>query len=413
MQYNGREKIVMDYLKESAFIPVQPPKKKLRYASVEPGPAYTDTLWDWDSYWYTYALKDICELFCSDADFDYPEKLETVRAVSVGNVLNFLDFQEKDGFVPIMLRADHDNDMYAVRPNVQNTHKPFLCQGAEMACLLKGNSDWLPIERLKMYLQYYRMNQYDERSGLYFWRDDVMIGGDNNPTVFGRPRNSAADLFLNAFLYAEYDSFLRILKGRGENSPSLEAERDALGESIRREMWDEGTGMFYSQDLLVQTYTTKDFHHGLPAFWNSMPLKIKQWGCYIPLACGIATREQAKRMIRFYFQSALYSDYGIRTVAADEKMYNITPSGNPSNWLGAIWTVSNYILFRGMLRYGFVEEAEIIKDQTFNYLARDIESFGSMSESYHPDTGNGILHHNFFSWNCLAASMLKDLKDIT
>ena len=57
MQYNGREKIVMDYLKESAFIPVQPPKKKLRYASVEPGPAYTDTLWDWDSYWYTYALK--------------------------------------------------------------------------------------------------------------------------------------------------------------------------------------------------------------------------------------------------------------------------------------------------------------------------------------------------------------------
>lgn len=413
MQYNEREKIVLDYLKESAFVPVQPPKKKLRYFSVEPGPAYADTLWDWDSYWYTYSLKDICELFRTDAGFDYCGKSRTMQEASKGNVLNFLDFQEEDGFVPIMLRADHEQDTYAIRPNVQNTHKPFLCQNAEMACRLNGNSDWLPVDRLKAYLRYYRENQFDERSGLYFWRDDVMIGGDNNPTVFGRPRNSAADIFLNSFLYAEYGALIRILQGRGESAPSLERERDELYESIQREMWDEGTGMFYSQDLLVHTYKTKDFHHGLPAFWRSMPLKIKQWGCYIPLACGIATAEQAERMVRFYFRSALYSEYGIRTVAKDEKMYNISPSGNPSNWLGAVWTVSNYILFKGMLRYGYVKEAKIIEDQTIEYLSRDIRTCGSMSESYHPDTGEGILHHNFFSWNCLAASMLKDLKDLS
>ena len=171
-------------------------------------------------------------------------------------------------------------------------------------------------------------------------------------------------------------------------------------------------GLYYSQDLLVHTYKTEIFHRGLPAFWKSMPLKIKTWGCYLPLLCHIATPQQAQRMVREYFQSALCSDYGIRTVAKDEKMYDLTPSGNPSNWLGAIWTVSNYALFRGFLDYGFAEEALTIKNQTLAYLARDIETHGSMSESYHPDTGEGILHHNFFSWNCLAASMIRESKNI-
>lgn len=412
MSFSKQEQTVLDCLKDTAFQPVQPPKFKLKYASVEPGLAYSNTLWDWDSYWYTYALKDVCELLRGDETFDFAQKSRLVSEAAKGNVLNFLDFQEEDGFVPIMLRADHENDTYAVRPDVMNTHKPFLCQSAKMAGELCGDLSWLPVEKLALYLGYYRKNQFDERSGLYFWRDDIMIGGDNNPTVFGRPRNSAADLYLNCFLYAEYRAFAEILRWKGEDARLPEEEGNRLLESIRREMWDEGTGLYYSQDLLVHTYKTEIFHRGLPAFWKSMPLKIKTWGCYLPLLCHIATPQQAQRMVREYFQSALCSDYGIRTVAKDEKMYDLTPSGNPSNWLGAIWTVSNYALFRGFLDYGFAEEALTIKNQTLAYLARDIETHGGMSESYHPDTGEGILHHNFFSWNCLAASMIRESKNI-
>jgi len=204
MSFSKQEQTVLDCLKDTAFQPVQPPKFKLKYASVEPGLAYSNTLWDWDSYWYTYALKDVCELLRGDETFDFAQKSRLVSEAAKGNVLNFLDFQEEDGFVPIMLRADHENDTYAVRPDVMNTHKPFLCQSAKMAGELCGDLSWLPVEKLALYLGYYRKNQFDERSGLYFWRDDIIIGGDNNPTVFGRPRNSAADLYLNCFYYAEY-----------------------------------------------------------------------------------------------------------------------------------------------------------------------------------------------------------------
>lgn len=171
-------------------------------------------------------------------------------------------------------------------------------------------------------------------------------------------------------------------------------------------MWDEYTGLFYSQDLIVKTNRTEIFHHGLGAFWKSMPLKIKFWGCYLPLMCGIADQRQAERMVKEYFDSPIFSPYGIRTLSKDEKMYNLEPSGNPSNWLGAIWTVSNYTLFSGMRRYGYFEEAEKIKNSTLEYLSADIIKTGAMSESYHPDTGSPFLHNGFLSWNCLAASII-------
>ena len=326
-------------------------------------------------------------------------------------MLNFLDFQEADGFVPILLRADYENDSYAVRPNVQNTHKPFLCQAALLASECGNDFAWVPETKLIRYLQYYRENQFDAKSGLYFWRDDVMIGGDNNPTVFGRPRNSAADVFLNSFMVSEYRALIRILTEKGQNVSAWAREEAALVTAIREEMWDEYTGLFYSQDIQVHTYRTEHFQHGLPAFWKTMPLKIKFWGCYLPLLCNIATPQQAERMAHDFATSPLNAPCGVRTVARDEKMYDLTPSGNPSNWLGAVWTVANYAVFRGMLQYGYRDTAGQIMQKTVDCLAADIRRQGSMSESYHPDTGEPILHHDFFSWNCLVASMIREMRD--
>lgn len=177
-------------------------------------------------------------------------------------------------------------------------------------------------------------------------------------------------------------------------------------------------GSFYGKEgetydlISAETYKTECFQHGLPAFWKTMPLKIKFWGCYLPLLCGIASSEQAERMARDFAGSPMNAAYGVRTLAKDEKMYNLAPSGNPSNWLGACWTIANYALFQGFLNYGFWEQAREIFAKTIRCLSEDIKSQGSMSESYHPDTGKPILHNMFFSWNCLAASMIRKMRDL-
>lgn len=184
-----------------------------------------------------------------------------------------------------------------------------------------------------------------------------------------------------------------------------------LVKAINDNMWDEDNGFYYSQDIQVKTNRTELFHHGVPAFWNTMPLKIKMWECFLPLFAGIAPEKNAKRMLAAYHSSGLYSDYGIRTVSKLEKMYNLEPSGNPSNWLGAIWTLSNYCLFRSFLNYGFIEEARTIKTQTENYLYKDIQKTGSLSESYNPDTGERFLNNEFFSFNSLYAAMVYELNE--
>ena len=68
--------------------------------------------------------------------------------------------------------------------------------------------------------------------------------------------------------------------------------------------------------------------------------------------------EQAKRIVSEHFKdtSTYNAAYGIRTLSKMEKMYDVRATGNPSSWLGPIWGVSNYMVFNGLLKYGYEEE---------------------------------------------------------
>ena len=398
------ERLIADILKGQAFKLIAEENGKLRYPFVQPGLAYKNTLWDWDSYWTVKGLADLCRLY------GMQEQLAILQEVAKGDVLNFLDFQEEDGFIPCMLRSDVYDDDYSVRPNVRNVHKPFLCQQAMLAVELGADARFVPFEKLEKYLEYYYANQYDEKSGLFVWADDIFLGGDNNPTVFARPDYTSADVYLNGFMVGELQAMCALAKAQGKNTAYWQEKCDNFIQAVNREMYDKESGFYYSQDVSVVTHKTEIFHLGLPAFWKTVPLKIKMWACYIPLIYGIAPPKNAAKSLLAYKTSGLYSEYGIRTVSKHEKMYNLEPSGNPSNWLGAIWTVANYILFRAFMQYGYLDEAEMIKTQTESYLVKDIEESGSVSESYHPDTGERFLNNEFFSFNCLYASMVYELE---
>lgn len=397
------ETLIINLLKEQAFKPLSPASGKLKFPFAQPGLGYTNTVWDWDSFFTVKGLADLCRICSMD------KEIEQLKEVAQGDVLNFLDFQEPDGFIPIMLRVDVENDGYATRPNALNCHKPFLCQQALLAVELGADSHFIPFERLEKYIDYYYTNQYDEKSGLFVWADDVFIGADNNPTVFGRPQYSSADIFLNGFMLGELQA-LCILSELLQKNIALHKKRYAdFLSAVNEQMYDIESGLYYSQDVCVTTHRTKDFHHGLPAFWKTVPIKIKMWSCYLPFAYGIPPKEYMEKALHTYKTGGLYSKFGIRTVSMYEKAYNLEPSGNPSNWLGAIWTVANYALFKAFLNYGYIEEAEEIKNQTEKYLIKDIQESGSISESYHPDTGERFLNNEFFSFNCLYASMVYEL----
>ena len=112
----------------------------------------------------------------------------------------------------------------------------------------------------------------------------------------------------------------------------------------------------------------------------------------------------------YYLKSNIfYSDYGIRTLSKSEQMYLIKESGNPSDWLGPIWGISNYLTFRALLKYGYDDLAKEMAEKNVTLFGRDVEKCGEFHEYYDPETGEGISNQGFQSWNLLVGNMISYL----
>ncbi|MCI9408095.1 MAG: trehalase / alfa-L-rhamnosidase / mannosyl oligosaccharide glucosidase [Clostridia bacterium] len=389
---------------------LKPPVKNLKHPFIVPGTGYLTELWGWDTYWEALAIKRSFELFGEEAMTRAGVSKKTAEAHICGSVLNFLDAQQADGYIPIMVSAGGLFEGFFEGEHKKGTplnqHLPFLCQMTLLADEFSGGFDY-DKEKLVKYMRYYEEKQYDKKSGLFFWQDDIMVGIDNNPTVFYRPHRSSADIFLNSFIYLEYVALSKL-----SNDADAAEKAEKLKAAINAEMWDTRDGIYYSQDVnLFKTQCVVKgvaLHSGLDPHWNTMPLKIRFWGCFLPMYAGICSDEQAERMCKHLIDDdELFAEYGIRTLAKNEKMYSLVKSaGNPSNWLGAVWVIANYCVYKGLARYGKVELAAKLKEATFKLLNKNLEERGDFFESYHPDSGEPFMHAGFLSHNLPVIDML-------
>ena len=295
---------IKEYFLARASRVLKNPIGQLQYPFLDPGNGYEGDLWDWDSY---FTAKALCAGFSVFSDEEMAAaglRRETVEKHIKGCVQNFLSAQESDGYIPIMLSGSgllsgyfHDEHKKGIP---LNQHKPFLCQSALQACAFIQDYKWLDCDKLTAYLSYYEEKQYDDRSGLFIWQDDIMIGMDNNPTVYYRAPRSAADIYLNSFMVAEYDAMSRILQKSGKDASAYQEKAERLKAAINREMWDERDGIYYSQDIgfvkTERTYKDFTFHEGFAPKWTTLPVKIRFFGCFLPMYAGICDAERAERL---------------------------------------------------------------------------------------------------------------------
>ncbi len=407
--------IIEEYMLSNIRGIFKEPVECLEKPFIAPGAVYSRELWGWDAYWSSRA---IFSAFSRHAERELKEfglSRELIERYVKGSITDFLDAQKSDGYIPIMISGGGLFEGYFESEHGRgaplNQHMPFLCQWIAETCEFFGDRDVFDAEKLAAYLAYFEKNQFDKNSGLFFWQDDIMVGIDNNPTVYMRPPRSGADIFLNCFMYSEYRAFERLLKKFGDNRAAEIGEKaDRLKAAINCEMWDERDGLYYSQDVgfYREKKYVKDvaFHSGLEPNYYSLPLKIRFWACFLPMYAGICDDVRAKRMCNHLTDNDdILAEYGIRTLAKNEKMYSLEKSGNPSNWLGAVWTVANYCVYKGLARYGQTELAECVRSRTEKLINGCIKNHGDTFESYHPDTGEPFMNRGFLSFNLLALDM--------
>ena len=66
----------------------------------------------------------------------------------------------------------------------------------------------------------------------------------------------------------------------------------------------------------------------------------------------------------------------------------------------------NYFIWKELKDFGFQDEANKLADKTLRLLSTDLATNGSLTEYYHPDTGNALSHKGLMDWNLLVLEMI-------
>ena len=414
------KKICREHIYKSMKGMYREPGQALKYPFLAPGSnQYLDMLWDWDSWLSNVALRQI--LLENGTDKDRHDALKYEQ----GCVLNSLSYGGMDGWIPIWIERDAPSreEMLKTRnPWKSNMHKPTLAQHAAFIVKnMNGDAEWLRdhFYVLQAFVSKYLNFHRHKATGLVYWETDEAIGVDNDPSTFYRPHASSGSIFLNSLMYKELLAmgYLADCLNLPDISKTFNDAAKELCDAVREHCWDERDGFYYSVDLNLLPVEKPDIeallpgklylHVGQPRTYDCLIQRFSVWSGFMAMWANIATPEQAATIVerQFHDTRSFNSPAGIRTLSPLEKMYNTRASGNPSSWQGPIWINVNYLVFRGLVNYGFEKEARELAEKTVLLLGKDYERFGALHEYYLPDNGEPVLNKGFQNWNLLVLNM--------
>jgi putative isomerase len=405
---------LLDYFGKTAPQLLRPVKGILTHPSIAsslPGKNYGTNLWDWDTLWTTRGLFRFATMTQN------PGLRRQVGEHAIGSFMNFFDNQSDEGRVSIMIdetQADFFGTLKPDRPKSLNQAKPIFGQLALLIADQIGSVDWLAPQfdkLLRFYGSWVSGNQ--SSIGLLVWGNDVAIGNDNDPTTFGRPFFSSANLLLNCLFYEDLKAAAELARRlkRSADQQRLNDQARAQGERIQKYCWDPRDQYYYTVDVQCvdrRRELIPNVKPGMDMSWQCLPLRVQTFTGFLPLWCGLATPDQAKMLIQsnYLADDRFRGNWGVRSLSSKESMYCMDFSGNPSNWLGPVWIIVNYFVWKGLKDFGFQDQANSLADRTLRLLSTDLAANGSLNEYYHPDTGVPLSHNGFMDWNLLVLEMM-------
>ncbi len=334
------------------------------------GYAYGE-FFDWDLYFENVYLS-----YYGVSKFDF------------SNLEVFLDRQQPDGFVSRTLGVKF--------PRPTQMFKPFLAQLAVLGSKQRGDDyEWLrkkDYARLKLYLA--RWMEYDsDHNGLPVWNSSDASGMDNQLSRSG-PQESYNDegVDLACYLVRELRAMSLIAAKLGNQSDAqhFTAQADQLAKRINDVFWDEKDGFYYDRN----EKTGKQIH-------------IKTVAGFIPLWAGVAPPDRARRLVKEHLMNEheFWLKYPVATYAITEPDFFEGTHGG-CNWRGPTWIPTNYMIFHGLIKYGYRAEAKELADRTFHMMMLDINPV--TREYYDSDTGKGNGMNPFWGWSTLGYVMPLD-----
>lgn len=337
------------------------------------------TLYDWDQY-----FEGLIQLYMG---WGTKFLINTVKI--------FLEYQQENGFTK---RAINNSATVGVHCEESlEMVKPFLSQITALCYLYDGNLDWLTereYERLKRSLDYWLYERDENKNGLSRWRSSIETGMDNQHERGGVWRSDFDEgVDLNTYLYQECLAYAMICEYRGDGERAQEYRMIAEQRKVAvRSMWDETDGFFYDKNEKTGEMIRVKSVSGLPPIW-----------------AGIATREQADRLIKEHILNPkeFWRTYPLPALAATEPGYRSVrlPGDIGCNWRANTWVPTNYMVTHGLVKYGYKQEAMELAEKTKALVKKS-----GNREYYITESGEGDGLDPFWGWTLLAYFMEEELK---
>jgi glycogen debranching enzyme len=174
-------------------------------------------------------------------------------------------------------------------------------------------------------------------------------------------------VLFNSLLVQANRDLAEIARVVGEDPAPFEAWADRTAAGLESELWDDELGAYVDFDVRA-----------------GEPIRTRGATGYAPLYAGVPSAERAERMIgRLQAAGMSVADgtdgWVLTSLPPDDPQFEPT-----LYWRGPVWPILNWVLYRGLVRYGYGELAARVRGAMIG-LARG----AGFWEHYNPTTGRG------------------------
>ena len=199
------------------------------------------------------------------------------------------------------------------------------------------------------------------------------------------------DLICQQAFSAKIISKLFALLGDTEKENQWNTKYNEKKDIVNKFYWDEKDGIYYDIDV-----NTKEFY------------KVKTIASYWPMISGIASKEQAKRLVEKLFDPNIFGGF-VPFVSLSRSDNDYQKNGE--YWRGGVWLPTAYMTLKGLVKYGYIEEARELSKKLLNHMKKTYEEFEphTLWEAYSPEEckpayaerGGVYVRPDFCGWSAL------------